>query len=87
MKCVKKNNEVRRVPDLTAYEMVKKDGWTLCMKREWKEYLGQQQRADKPEVDHKENEAAEQKPPSDHKTEKKRRWKSHKSRKEEEPAK
>ena len=48
MKCIKKETketvdgkinkkvEVKRVKDLEANEMVKKDGWSFCPKSEWK---------------------------------------------------
>lgn len=35
MKCVKNNNEVRRVSDAVATELVAK-GWSFCGKQEWK---------------------------------------------------
>jgi len=35
MKCIKKENEVKRVKDETAFRMVK-EGWSFCKKSEWK---------------------------------------------------
>jgi len=35
MKCIKKENEVKRVKDIDAFKMVK-EGWEFCKKSEWK---------------------------------------------------
>lgn len=35
MKCIKKENEIKRVDDNTAHEMVK-EGWEYTSKSEWK---------------------------------------------------
>lgn len=36
MKCVKKNDQVKRVDDETARTLVDKKGFSYCSKSEWK---------------------------------------------------
>lgn len=38
MKCVKKGNEIVRVKDDKAKNMVEEKGWVYCPKSEYKEY-------------------------------------------------
>lgn len=40
MKCIKNGNEVRRVTDEQATEMVAKGSWAYCPKSEWKVVKG-----------------------------------------------
>jgi len=37
MKCVKRNDKIKRVKDKEAYELVEAQGWKYCPKSEWKE--------------------------------------------------
>jgi hypothetical protein len=37
MKCIKKHEQIKRVSDDKAHEMVIKKGWKYCPKHEWKE--------------------------------------------------
>jgi len=36
MKCVKKDNVVKRVSDILAKQLVEKEGYTYCSKSAWK---------------------------------------------------
>ena len=37
MKCIKKGEQIKRVKDQEALEMVESEGWEYCPKSEWKE--------------------------------------------------
>ena len=37
MKCIKHGEQIKRVSDEQAFEMVANKGWAYCPKSEWKE--------------------------------------------------
>ena len=36
IKCIKKGDEIKKVPDSEAFKLVK-DGWSFCNRKEWKQ--------------------------------------------------
>lgn len=66
MKCVKNNNEVRRVSDAVATELVAK-GWSFCGKQEWKKAVRD---VKKPEPKAEVTETAPKEPKAEKKTKK-----------------